>query len=437
MKKNRSVEWLWVLALVSLAAVVGTSSVQAQWLQWGGPNRDFKVEAGGLADSWPEQGPPRLWHRPLGDGYSTILVDNGVLYTMYANETEQHTIALDARTGKTIWDYTHDSLFKGTDFGPGPHSTPLISGNRLYAVTANAVFQCFDKRSGKLLWKHDLAAEFGAPVAHFGYSPSPVAHKNLIILPVDRKREGQPGGRPESADSKDKQKENVVAQSLMAFDQTSGSVVWRSQDFPIDYSSPIIINRDGVDQVVLFMRKEVMGVDPNNGDLLWHRECLPSPMENISTPIWDGDDLLFFSAAYDSGSRVIKLGGESAKPTTEELWYSRKLRILHGNAILLGDHVYGSSGDFGAFLFTCMNIRTGKAEWRERGLKKANSVYADGKLIILDEDGHLALATVSPKGMKIHSKCKVAEFQAWATPTLVGTTLYVRDRKHIMAFDLG
>jgi outer membrane protein assembly factor BamB len=435
MKRNASESWLWISVLVLLPLAVGAPRAQAQWLQWGGPNRDFKVEATDLADSWPEQGPTRIWHRKLGDGYSTILVDSGVLYTMYGSETEQHTIALEAATGRTIWDHKHNSSFKGTDFGPGSHSTPLIAGNRLYAVTADAVFFCFDKLSGKVLWKHDLAAEFGAPVAHFGYAPSPVAHKNLIILPVDRNRENQPGGQP--VESEGRKDENVVAQSLMAFDQVSGSVVWRSQDFPIDYSSPIIINRDGVDQVVLFMRKEVMGVDPNNGDLLWHRECLPSPMENISTPLWDGKDLLFFSAAYDSGSRVIKLSGESAKPTTEELWYSRKLRILHGNAILLGDHVYGSSGDFAAFLFTCINIKTGKVKWRERGLKKANSLYADGKLIILDEDGHLALATVSPEGMTIHSKCKVAEFQAWATPTLVGKTLYVRDRKNIMAFDLG
>jgi len=437
MNRTASVSWLWALVPVLLLMLLGALPAQAQWLQWGGPNRDFKVEASGLAGSWPEQGPPRLWHRPLGDGYSTILVDNGVLYTMYGTETEQHTIALDAATGKTIWDHKHDSSFKRTDFGPGPNSTPLISGNQLYAVTADAVFHCFDKRSGKVLWKHDLPAEFDAPVAHFGYAPSPVAHKDLLILPVDRKRENPPAGQPEPEESKDEQARKVVAQSLMAFDQMSGSVVWRSQDFPIDYSSPIIINRDGVDQIVLFMRKEVMGVDPDNGGLLWHRECLPSPMENISTPIWDGRDLLFLSAAYDSGSRVIKLSGESAKPTTEELWYSRKLRILHGNAILLGDHVFGSSGDFGASLFTCMNIKTGKAEWRQRGLKKANSVYADGKLIILDEDGHLALATVSPEKMTIHSKCKVAEFQAWATPTLVGKTLYVRDRKNIMALDLG
>jgi hypothetical protein len=73
----------------------------------------------------------------------------------------------------------------------------------------------------------------------------------------------------------------------------------------------------------------------------------------------------------------------------------------------------------------------------DRGFSKATCVYADGKLIILDEDGQLALATVTPERLTVHSKCKITERLSWTHPTLVGTTLYVRDRKHIMALDLG
>jgi hypothetical protein len=121
----------------------------------------------------------------------------------------------------------------------------------------------------------------------------------------------------------------------------------------------------------------------------------------------------------------------------EELWYSRKMRLHHGNAVRIGDYIYGSSGDFGPAFFMAMNIKTGKVAWRERGFKKATCVYADGKLIILDEDGELTLATATPGGLTVHAKCKVAERYAWAAPTLVGKTLYIRDRQHIMALDLG
>ena len=113
------------------------------------------------------------------------------------------------------------------------------------------------------------------------------------------------------------------------------------------------------------------------------------------------------------------------------------MRILHGNAIRIDDHVYGSSGDFGATLMVCVDIKNGERVWVRRGSSNAKCVYADGKLITLDEDGLLSLLTVSPSGMTIHSTCKITERLSWTPPTLVGTTLYVRDRKHIMALDLG
>ena len=121
----------------------------------------------------------------------------------------------------------------------------------------------------------------------------------------------------------------------------------------------------------------------------------------------------------------------------EELWYSRKMRIHHANAVRIGDYVYGSSGDSGPAFFACMNLKTGKVAWRKRGFAKSTCVLADGKIIILDEGGQLALAIVSPEGLNVLSKCTITKRYSWAAPTLVGTTLYVRDRKRIMALDLS
>lgn len=204
----------------------------------------------------------------------------------------------------------------------------------------------------------------------------------------------------------------------------------------MSYASPILIHFEGETQLVQLMAGRIMGVNPDDGALLWDMEIAPQGA-NLSTPVWNGKDLLFCSSAYDSGSRVIKLTKQDGKTVPEQLWYSRKMRMHHGNAVQLGDYVYGSSGDFGPAFFAAMNLHTGKPVWRERGFRKANCVYADGKLIILDEDGQLALASISPEGMTVHSTCKVAEPYAWAAPTLVDTTLYVRDRKHILALDVG
>ena len=56
---------------------------------------------------------------------------------------------------------------------------------------------------------------------------------------------------------------------------------------------------------------------------------------------------------------------------------------------------------------------------------------------MIDEDGKLVLATPTPAGLTIHSEVALLNHNAWTVPTLVGTTLYVRDRKIILALDLS
>lgn len=439
------------LVVVVVTISLGASAAQAQWKQWGGPDRNFMVQSAGLADSWPEDGPKQLWKRELGDGYATVLADGDTLYTMYRTDDTEYSVALDAKTGATKWEHANESPF--TDlmkrFGPGPSSTPLIHGDALFTIGTNMVLHCFDKKTGTVRWKHDLVAEFGAKVPGRGYCASPIAHKDTVIVAVGRVEEDEEGDDGDEAeaekagdddDDADGQAKGpqkaTKGQALIAFDVKTGSPVWKSLDYVVSHSSPILIDFGGREQVVLLGSEFMIGADPDNGALLWDHKLEPAGV-NLSTPLWTGDGLLFCSSAYDSGSRVIKLQQKDGKTVPQEVWYGRKMRIHHGNPVRIGDYVYASSGDFGPAFIGAVNILTGKVVWRQRGFTKATMVYADGKLIILDEDGQLALATASPDGLKVISKCTIGERYAWACPTLVGTTLYVRDRKHIMAFDLG
>ena len=109
----------------------------SQWLQWGGPNRNFKVDSEGLKTDWTEEKPIQLWKRQLGEGYSAICADQDNLYTMFRRGNEDVVIALSAQTGKTIWEYAYTSLPWGEfnqQYGPGPHSTPLIVGEYIYSI---------------------------------------------------------------------------------------------------------------------------------------------------------------------------------------------------------------------------------------------------------------------------------------------------------------
>lgn len=146
--------------------------------------------------------------------------------------------------------------------------------------------------------------------------------------------------------------------------------------------------------------------------------------------------MLFLSSAYNGGARALKLAQSGGKTTVTELWKSNRMRLHHGNAIRIGDTVYGSSGDFGPAPLTAVNVKTGAVQWQDRTFSKANFVLAGGKLIVADEDGTVAMASVSPEGLKVISQAQLLNSNVWTAPALVDTTLYLRDRKNIMALDL-
>lgn len=417
--RNRFIKLKTTGAVFSLLLVLGVFlDIQAQtdWLQWGGPTRNFVSTSKGLAASWPASGPKQLWTRPLGQGHSSILVSGNTLYTMYSQGEQEVVIALAANTGKTIWEYKYDAPTAGMNYkeGLGPHSTPLLVGNRLFTVGAIGKFHALDAKTGKVLWFHDLWKEYGGTKMGRGYSCSPLLYKNTIILTL--------GG---------------AGQTLIAFSPNDGTVVWKNLSLDMSPTSPIIINVDGQDQLIAFLGKAIAGVDPTNGELLWSHPHVTDWGLNISNPVWGPDNLLFLSSAYNGGSRVLKLEQKDRKTTVTELWFHRRLRLHHTTAIRIGDHIYASSGDFGPAFLSGVNIKTGETTFQDRSFPKSNLLYADGKLIILDEDGNLVLATVSPEGLKVISKASLMKNLAWTAPTLVGTKLYIRDRQTIMAVDLS
>ena len=396
--------------------------MQAQtpsWTQWGGPNRDFKPAVRGLAATWPAAGPKALWGRALGDGYSAIVTDGTALYTMYrpGKGALETVVALDAASGRTLWEHTYEAPHPGgmdMEYGPGPHSTPLLAGERLFAVGVTGKLHALDRRTGKVAWTQDLIGGLKGKVPGRGYSCSPIAHGTNVILTV--------GGR---------------GQALVAFDQATGRVAWKNADFDPAPSSPILATVDGQEQLIIFHANGVGGFDPRTGAAFWDHPHKTDWGLNISTPVWGEGNLLFISSAYGSGSRALRLSQAGGKTAVQELWFNNKMRIHIGNAIRVGDHVYGSSGDFGPAFVQAVELKTGAVSWQERGFSRATFVLADGKLLILDEDGTLALATATPAGLTVHAKADVLSGRCWTVPTLAGTRLYLRDRAQIKALDLA
>jgi len=422
--------WRTTLFVLVAGVMLSTGVAGGEWPQWAGPSRNFTVTGADLAERWPEDGPPRLWSRELGVGYSGIVVADGTLYTMYRKsrtDAIEYTVALDAASGKTVWEFEYAAPLVGPPADPsdarwggqGPNSTPLIVGDRLYTMGSRAVMHCHDRKTGDMRWKRDLAEEFGATYAgrknnDTGYASSPIAVGGAVIVPLGRSRV----------------KESKPGQSLVALDQASGRVLWTRLDFDCGYSSPTLIEIDGRDQLVLHVKGRVIGVNPKDGNLLWSHP-LASDWEPTITPVWDGEKAVL--VIDGDNARLIELTTDEGKTTPREAWSSPKLKSVVPTPILVGDMFCGATKE----MLVAVKAKTGEHAWTSRGFPLASIVHADGKLILLGESGKLTLATATSKGLTVHSQDEVTEKYSLTAPALVGTTLFVRDRKHILALDLG
>ncbi len=404
-------------AFIALVFASTAAAAALGWPSWGGPNGNFTVDGKGLPATFAAGAPKRLWQRSLGEGYSSIVTDGGLIYTMYRRGHEEVVVAIEPEAGTTQWEYAYDATFRpgmGMEHGLGPHATPLVFGDYVYTIGILARMHAFDKKTGKIVWWKDLYKDFpGSTFMGRGYAVSPIAYKNTIIVKL--------GGQ---------------GHAIVALDPKDGTPVWQNQSFSNSSSSSILIKVDGQEQLVTTFSDEVAGLDPNNGELLWSHPHRTSWGLNISTPLWGPGNLLFISSAYNGGARVLQLAQSAGKTKVDELWSSNRMRVHHSNTIRIGDYVYGSSGDFGPAPMTAVDVHTGKVAWQDRTFGKVNMLLVDGKVILLDEGGDLALVTLSPGGMQVRWRVPLLESNAWTAPTLVGTKLYVRDRRTMVALDL-
>jgi outer membrane protein assembly factor BamB len=367
-------------------------------------------------EKWLSAPPKKLWQRPLGDGYSAIAVEHGVLYTAYRNGDNDVVVALDAETGKTLWEYRYAAPFKNAyaeGVGPGPYAMPQVIGDRVVTASGIGQIHSLDKKTGRPIWSWDLYKNAGGSPLGFGYSSHPLPYKDSVIVVAGGRRSG-----------------------LLRLRQSDGTAVWQKGRFQNAHSSPVAIDVDGQPQVAILVAGEVIGIDPETGDELWRH---PHKTDNglaISTPVWAPGNVLFLSTAYGGGARALKLTRAGNTTQVQELWYNPRLQVHFGSVIRDGGFLYMSSGQ-SVGLLTGVELQTGRIAWQVRDFVKAQLLAADGRLIVLDEDGNLGLGIARPERFKAIGKWPMLASTAWTVPTLSGTRLYLRDRRNIVALDLS
>ncbi|MDX2199832.1 MAG: PQQ-binding-like beta-propeller repeat protein [Phycisphaerae bacterium] len=414
MKANLAVRASFGLTAFLLAAPA--LGAEKDWGSWAGPSRDFSAPEAALADSWPSDGPKKLWTMDVKGGYACIPVVDGVAYIAGRDGDTEMLIAADAKTGEKKWEYKYDAAVPkdfefDTRFGYGPNSTPTVLGDRVVMIGHLGHMTCVDK-SGKLLWKHDLHAEYAAPYLHFGYSASPVVYKDTLITLV--------GGK---------------GNSIVAFDPKDGKVVWNKMDYEISYGSPQIMAIGGKDVLVTQVLDNTIACNPTTGELLWSAPREYQYNHNAASPVWCGDGNVFVGTPDKNGSSgFYHLEWKGDKLEGTEVWTS-KIGMVHQNVLATDKFLLSSSSRPKSVLG--LDPKTGEKSFTDREFGHSNFVRCGNRLIALEEDGTLRLCELKEDGIKLLASHDFLGDKSWAAPTVVGTRVYIRDASRVVALDLG
>ena len=399
---------LFVLVVVLVAPLVVAEPILDDWPQWRGPFRDGISRETGIITSWSQPGPPLIWKVEGGEGFSSLAISQGRVYTLVDRDDQEWVVCLDTGTGLELWKVSSSNSYKDSEGGNGPRSTPTVDGSRVYTLGATGILLCLDKRSGRVVWKRSLLEDFGVGNLTWGVSTSPLVEEDLLLVNV-----GAPGA------------------SVVAFDKETGKVVWKALDEVAGYSSPIAITVEGIREVVVFGGRAIIGLAPRDGKFHWKHQWKTTSDMNIATPIFS-NPFLFISSGRGTGSGLFQLTKKGRTVSSKILWTQETMQNHYNSCVLLGEYLYG----FDNSILKCIRLRDGKVIWAHRSVGKGSLIAAQGHLIILGEQGHVAMVEARPDGYQQTGIRKILQHRAWTPPALARGLLYVRDHHHIACLDL-
>jgi outer membrane protein assembly factor BamB len=389
----------------------------AGWPQWRGPHRDGVVRMADLSTDWPKNGPPLLWEKPIGLGYSSFAVKDGRFYSLFQEEGKEVVACWRVENGAEIWRHPYE-CHADVDY-PGPRSTPTLDGDRLYSVGSNGLLLCLDVATGSPHWQKDLLREFHATAPRWGVAFSPLIDGDLVFT--------SPGG--------------PNGNSLAAFNKITGELVWKRLDESAGYSSPVAATLAGTRQVLFFMGQGLVAVRANDGELCWRCPWETSFDVNAATPLLftarrgsHEETYVFISSGYGRGCALLKIAVKEGGRFKPKVVFTGKQMCCHfASPVRRGPYLYGIDDS----RLSCLDLRTGKVLWKRSGIQKGSLLCINDSLLILGEEGQLLLLDAVPEN---HTpKAQARPFRGgrcWTMPVAAEGKLFLRNEQQMKCYDL-
>lgn len=425
------------------------------WPQFLGPSANGTSTETGLLDKWTANGPPEVWAKRIGTGYSAPSVRGQRLVLHHRLKDEEIVECLDAATGESRWRHAYPSQFVDPyGYNNGPRCTPLLTADRCYTFGAEGKLVCLDLTTGKPVWARDPAKDWDIPAAFFGVGSTPILEGDLLIVMV--------GGQPNSG--------------IVAFDAKSGKTVWESVgeknwqgqpmiDWPgertlswrrwekqASYATPVAATVNGQRQVFCLMRQGLVSLDPKTGSVnfsRWFRSRLEDSV-NAANPVVVDSSVFISAAYYKVGSVLLQVKPDNR--SFEEVWKGTALEIHWTTPIYHDGCLYAFSGrNEPDARFRCVEFKTGNLLWdRDESwvpystktppvYGRGSAIMADEKLIVLGEGGRLGLFKIDRNKPVEISVFQVPQlhYPCWAAPILSRKKLYLRSEDWLVCLNLA
>ena len=392
-----------VAFLAGQSIALSSQSAGTDWPQFRGPNRDGIAASFSEPKAWPDR-LTQAWKVDVGEGHASPILVGTRVYTFTRQGTTEQMQALDAATGKVVWQTRYPAPVTvnpaAQAHGPGPKATPTYADGRLFTLGMGGIVTAFDAASGKQLWQKPA----GPVLPLYGTAISPLVDRGVVIVHI--------GGHGQGA--------------LVAFDAVTGTVQWAWDGDGPSYASPVVADLDGVRQIITLTQENVVGVSETDGRLLWRRPFSTEYTQNIITPIVMGNIVIVSGVQKPTSAfRVVKKG---AQWTTEDVWENPAASFYMADAVVVGDVLFGlSSRNSGQYVL--LDVKTGKTLWTGMPRQATNAaiVRAGAILFALEDDAELMVGRVSGSGVQELKRYKVADAATWAAPAVSGTRIFVKD----------
>jgi len=393
-----------VLLLAVFILPLRAQRASNDWNQWRGPSRDGSAPAPSDPKAWPEK-LTQKWKVDVGSGYATPLVVGNRVYQFSRQGERELMTALDADTGKVIWQTGYDAPFTmhsaTTQHGPGPKSTPAFANGRLFSIGMTGIVTAFDANSGKQVWQKPGTTPVPLYTTH---AFSPVVDRGLVIFHV--------GGDDAGA--------------LTAYDVNTGDAKWSWKGDGPGYGSPVVVDIEGTRQIITITQGKLVGVDASNGMLLWERPFVITNKTNSVTPVVHGRTIIV--SGNGEPTRALAIAKRANQWVTDIVWENADIPLRMSDAVVVGDVLFGLANRNSGQYFA-VDAATGKTLWTSDGRQAAHAAIArSGELFLsLEDDGELVVVRNSKTGFEPLHRYKVADAATWTPAAYSGNRVLVKD----------